>query len=177
MTTDEMEIEDTLEIPDFDSFIENKRYPDDNDVPDGIKPKRRRRPRKRERETIETITQTLTMLNSMFAAIVPCSCEARLPEELRGTGAHIENCSKLFPLTEDESNALSAAISAEFEAHPEWMDKLENADKWMAHAMLITTTFSIVMSRRMRSPSRVLLPENATPEMISAVNGAHADAV
>lgn len=146
-----------FEVPALDDFISNGRYAADDETPGELKPKRKYRSRKKEKEAVETISQSLAMLNGMFAMIVPCSCAATLPEELRGV-AHRDTCAKSMPLDEGEAEALSQAIAAEFNAHPEWVEKLENADTWMAHAMLISCVFGIVMSRRMRT-GQILVPE------------------
>lgn len=163
----EAEDEDLI-LPSVEDYIDNPRRASDEDLPGDLKPKRKYRSRKKEKEAVETISQSIAMMNSMFAMMVPCSCQANLPEEYQGTGAHLENCVKLYPLDENEINALAAAIGAEFEAHPDWVEKLEHADTWMAHAMLLTTVFGIIMARRMRSPQTVI----AFPQM--SMNGQHA---
>ncbi len=171
-------VETEAEELDFDA----PQFTIDNDLPGDLSPKKQRRSRKRERETAQTVAEALAMLNGMFGMMVPCSCEARLPLELHDTGAHIEDCAKLYPLDENEMAALSGAIEAELLAHPEWIDKLQNADTWVAHAMLVSAVFGIVMARRMRSARRILLPENAAPEIVNAAmaysqNGQYANPV
>ncbi len=168
---------DDLELPTIEDFIDNGKYPSDDDAPTDMQPKKRRRSSKRQREVIEAVSAQIAMLNGMFAMMVPCGCAATLPEELRGI-AHRENCVKLYPLDEQETATLAKAIGAEFEAHPDWVDKLEHAETWVAHATLAAAIFGIVASRRMRS-ERIMLPDDAPPELVrlASVNGIHADTV
>lgn len=167
---------DDLELPSIEDYIENGRYPSDDDAPADMQPKRRRRSKKREREIVEAVSAQIAMLNGMFSMMVPCNCAHTLPEELHGI-AHRENCVKLYPLAQEETDALAAAIGAEFQAHPDWIDKLENADTWVAHAMLASAIFGIVVSRRTRGGG-ILLPPDASPELLAvARNGVHENAV
>lgn len=165
--------ESDLSLPSLDDYIDNRKYATDDDVPGDLAPKRRRRSKKRDRETVETIAETLAMLNGMFAMVVPCSCAATVPIELRELGAHRASCTTTWPLNEDEAQGLSAAIAAEFTAHPEWIEKLDNADTWVAHAMLASVLFGVVMSRRMRGDNLLLPPGVTLPESVN-VNGVHA---
>ncbi len=176
MTTDTQPFDDVAEpeltLPSLDDFIDNPKYPPDEDLPGELRPKRAYRSRKKEKATVQTISEAIVMLNGMFGMAVPCSCRATLPEPLQGI-AHRDTCTKLYPLTEEESNALSAAIAAEFEAHPDWVSKLENAGVWMAHAALAACVFSVIMSRRLRSGA-ILLPPDAPQELQAiATNGVH----